>query len=210
MRADLVDLVLRRVAVVYAHQRAQGTAERGEAAAPAHGIAAAEEHLGAARGELEALHQLGSHAALADAGGAGDERGARGAVLDELGEDALEEGDLFFAADRGRDAPEELARAKAARVLAQEHAALVVFLDDEAAFDRRGGVAVEADGAGVRELELVRRAIEGLAGEVGAPAHRVADGDRDPRRGDGVGDGEPGPRRAHGLVALGSLYAEHG
>ena len=142
--ADLVDLVLRRIAVVHAHQRAEGAAERREAAAAAHRIAAAEEHLRAARRELEPLHQLGSHAALADAGGAGDERGARRPVLDQLGEDALEQGDFLLAADRGRDAAEELARAEAARVLAQEHAALAVFLDDEAALDRRGGVACRA------------------------------------------------------------------
>ena len=208
--ADLVDLVLRRIAVVHAHERAQGPPERREAPAAAHRIAATEQHFRATRGELEPLHQLGSDAALADPGGAGDERGARRAVLHELGEDALEQGDFFLAAHRRRRAPEELARAEAARVLAQEHAALRVFLHDEAPLDRRGRVGVEAHRAGVGDLELPRRALQRLAREVGAPAHRVTDGDRDARRGDGVGDGEAGPRRAHGLVALRSLDAEHG
>src|SRR5262249_52149099 len=101
---DLVDLLLARLAVVDPHEAAERAAERRQARSAAHRIAAADEHARPERGHLDALQQLDAHAALADAGGPGDERRARRAVLDQLGVDALEERDLLVAADRRRGA----------------------------------------------------------------------------------------------------------
>src|SRR5207249_1770019 len=126
----------------------------------AHRIAATHEHVGLLRRHLEPLHELRPNAALADARGARDERGARRAVFRELAVDALKERDLFLAADGRRDLAEELARAVPARVLAEQHAAVVVLLHDEATLERARGVDVDAHAARARELELVRGALE--------------------------------------------------
>jgi hypothetical protein len=195
---------------LHAHLRAQRLAERRQAPGASLRVGAAHHDLGRHGRELEPLAQFGADPALADAGGAEHHRGARERVLQGLGVERLQLGNLALASQRGGGLAEHLAWGQIARLLAQEPRSFGITLEGKAAFQRGRGVDVETDGASQAALELVCGALQCLAGEIRARHRRVPARDHAPCLGVLGHHLQAGTRRTHQLVAARVLHAEHG